>query len=68
MKRETEQMIERIVYAAVMAALAWFGAQQSRRAEVKSFQVEQLREANLADLENYRQFVIETMEKCRCEE
>jgi hypothetical protein len=52
---------ERLVYAVVMALLASFAGQQTiRKQEVKA--------ERFADLENYRQFIIDTMENCTCEE
>lgn len=52
---------ERLLYAVVMALLATFAGQQTvQKNEVKA--------ESLADLENYRQFIIETMENCTCTE
>jgi hypothetical protein len=54
-------MWERLVYAATTAALIYFGgAQTIRKEEVKA--------DRFADLENYREFIIETMQNCTCEE
>ena len=55
------QMWERLVFAAVTAALIYFGgAQTNRKQEIK--------EQRYADLENYREFIIDTMKNCTCEE
>jgi hypothetical protein len=52
---------ERLVYAVVMALLATFAGTQTAQKET-------VKEQRFAELENYRQFIIETMENCTCTE
>ena len=60
MTDKQSQSLERLVMAAVTAALVYFGGAQTRRAETSEAE-------RFAVLANYRSFILDTM-KCECPE